>query len=81
MASRTDLPRNKFSNNYKESISVVRIKCFGESGLHINFDILIFSVREYPDNLNLGDLQCMMNFIYCVLSKYSITYSGRLTQA
>lgn len=38
------------------------------------------SVREYPDNLNLGDLQCMMKFIYCVLSKYS-KYSVRLTQA
>ena len=38
------------------------------------------SVREYPDNLNLGDLQYMMKFIYCVLSKYS-KYSVCLTQA
>ena len=38
------------------------------------------SVREHPDNLNLGDLQHMVRFIYCVLSKYS-KYSVCLTQA
>ena len=29
------------------------------------------SIKEYPDNLNLGGLQCTVNFIYFVLSKYS----------
>lgn len=43
MASRKWFARNKFFNNYKESISEVKIKRFGESGLYINFNMLIFS--------------------------------------
>ena len=73
------MPEINSSTIIKKVFQKLKLNVLGKVDF-TSISICLSSVREYPDNLNLGDLQYMMKFIYCVLSKYS-KYSVCLTQA